>query len=77
MSGCARPSRWSISTNTAIAWPLKGRSITGGRKTASGDQIIHPSCQIPAGFRLESDRKRQKSQRFLAVTKLDTCAEVP
>src|ERR1035441_64685 len=38
MSGWARPSRYGISTNTAIGWPFKGRSVSGGRKTAFRDQ---------------------------------------
>src|ERR1035441_2588395 len=65
MSGFARPSRWSISTSTAIAWPLKGRSVRGGRKTASTDQINRQGYRIPSGFRLDFDRNRRKSQRFL------------
>src|ERR1017187_5442176 len=65
MRGFARPSRWSISTSTAIAWLLKGRSVCGGRKTASRDQINHQGCQKRPGFRLESDRKLQLSLRFL------------
>ena len=65
MSGFARPSRWSISTSTAIAWPLKGRSVCGGRKTASTDQINRQGYRIPSGFRLDFDRNRRKSQRFL------------
>src|ERR1017187_3354321 len=65
MRGFARPSRWSISTSTAIAWLLKGRSVCGGRKTASRDQINHQGCPKRPGFRLESDRKLQLSLRTL------------